>query len=479
CESNDECPYDNTCVNRLCLDICHPGICGENADCLTIGNRPSCVCPAGTTGNPTYGCTAINIEKSPLPLSPIGDPTKPINIPVHPIAGQSSTHPPPNAIYPTQNPITTTPRPPIKIIVPPISIACANNDDCTLDNSCINNLCYDVCSLGICGEDADCKIHEHRPICNCPPGTTGDPLIGCMALVSHTTTTLSPLGLTTPSLSNPVSPLAVPSRPGLPPLPEIPSPKPKQPTTPIPPIPPTPGPVPVGCESTDDCPFENSCINRLCMDVCYPGFCGDNADCQTVGHRPVCICPPGTTGNPTIKCSALATERPPAPPVPIGEARPPQPGDPIIPDSITNPPPKSPATSTTPRSPIPTINPPPPPPFIPEIQIACENNDECDMDNSCINMMCLDSCSLNLCGEDTDCQTINHRPVCICPPGTTGDPQVQCTALISEVSTTLKPIADRPPGQPPKEIIPISGPTTVQPYPLTELPVIITSITTK
>merc|ERR1712106_414490 len=188
----------------------------------------------------------------------------------------------------------------------------------------------------------------------------------------------------------------------------------------------------------------NTCVNKLCLDVCHPGLCGENADCRTQSHRPVCACPPGTAGNPTLKCSAIATERPPTPMPPIGEHQPPPPGQPVAgqAESTTHPGPLS-VTPITAQTPI--IPRPIPPPIVPPFEIACENNDDCNIDNSCINLLCYDVCGLGICGEDADCKTLNHRPVCVCPPGTTGNPQVKCTSLEGATTPSVIPIAQTTP----------------------------------
>ncbi|KAF2350559.1 hypothetical protein FHG87_018688, partial [Trinorchestia longiramus] len=62
-----------------------------------------------------------------------------------------------------------------------------------------------------------------------------------------------------------------------------------------------------GCENSDDCSFDRTCFNKLCINVCDGDLCGFSAVCSVEYHRPKCRCPPGTTGNPNVKCSALLT----------------------------------------------------------------------------------------------------------------------------------------------------------------------------
>ncbi|XP_047739046.1 uncharacterized protein LOC108675679 isoform X4 [Hyalella azteca] len=465
CESNDRCPYDNSCINKLCMDMCHESLCGQNANCQTIGHRPICQCPPGTTGNPTDRCVALTTEIKTTPR-PIGEdiPYVPES-PIAPELGPASTLAPPIAELPSHSP-TEVPyhRPQLPEIIPPFVVACESNDECPMDNSCINKQCYDVCLLGICGTDADCKIANHRPVCDCPPGTTGNPQYQCMAILTELPELKEPVAEHTSfEPSRPIKPV-----PGAAPVLQPPIGIPSQydyvePQTHKPPSPPVPPPILIGCTNNDECNYDMTCVNTLCMDVCYPGLCGENAECTTSGHKPLCDCPPGTTGNPTIKCSALATDRPIPHTPPVAELSPqvpPSPLHPVAGEPFTTARPIG-VTSLRPTDII-TVIPPPPPVVIP-IKIACENNDDCDTDNSCINMLCIKSCGLGVCGENSDCITAAHRPICLCPPGTTGDPRIKCSALVTETKTMPRPIGDHIPPIPDSPIKPVYGPSSPRP----------------
>ncbi|XP_047739045.1 uncharacterized protein LOC108675679 isoform X3 [Hyalella azteca] len=464
CQTNDECPFDNTCVNQLCLEICHPGLCGENADCQTVNHRPSCDCPPGTSGNPTVACLAVVTDKVTT-LGPVHGlhPTYP-DLSVVPGSEISSLPPP----VTEKQPVHDEPRPPLPpspVLLPVIHIACENRDECPVDYSCINHLCYDSCGLGICGVDADCKISGHRPVCTCPPGTDGDPTRQCIAKLTDVHTTKSPMAGDSTSLpEEPIVSGHDASSPA-PPVVIIPTTQ-KEPLYDVPPPPPTPPSVVVGCESSDSCPFDNSCVNRLCLDICHPGICGDNADCRTIAHRPLCTCPPGTTGNPTLKCSALSTieQEPLSPPLAVTSK--------ITVETIvsgfeseTPIPPATEKPAVRPTEPAIPLRPVIPP--LASVTIACSNSDDCDLKNSCINMFCYDVCSLGICGEDADCKPLKHRPVCLCPPGTTGNPQIRCTAISTAVHDTRPPIVFIPAPEPKEPIYPVSAPSSTFLPPLT------------
>lgn len=52
-------------------------------------------------------------------------------------------------------------------------------------------------------------------------------------------------------------------------------------------------------------------------------------------------------------------------------------------------------------------------------------SNECPQDKNCQNQKCVDPCP-GTCGIGARCQTLNHNPICSCPPKTTGDPFIRC-----------------------------------------------------
>lgn len=55
---------------------------------------------------------------------------------------------------------------------------CVLNTDCDISKACVRNKCIDPCP-GTCGKNAQCNIYNHMPICNCPPGMSGNAFISC------------------------------------------------------------------------------------------------------------------------------------------------------------------------------------------------------------------------------------------------------------------------------------------------------------
>jgi hypothetical protein len=55
---------------------------------------------------------------------------------------------------------------------------CTVNSECSAVTSCINNKCRDPCP-GACGNNAQCNVYNHNPVCSCLPGYSGDPFSIC------------------------------------------------------------------------------------------------------------------------------------------------------------------------------------------------------------------------------------------------------------------------------------------------------------
>lgn len=55
---------------------------------------------------------------------------------------------------------------------------CTVNPDCSSDKACVRNKCEDPCP-GICGQNAECRVINHVPMCYCLPGFIGEPFRFC------------------------------------------------------------------------------------------------------------------------------------------------------------------------------------------------------------------------------------------------------------------------------------------------------------
>lgn len=58
---------------------------------------------------------------------------------------------------------------------------CTISSECPLDKACINSKCKDPCP-GTCGQNAECHVNNHSPICSCQSGYTGDPFHRCYSI---------------------------------------------------------------------------------------------------------------------------------------------------------------------------------------------------------------------------------------------------------------------------------------------------------
>lgn len=48
-------------------------------------------------------------------------------------------------------------------------------------------LCQDPCEFrDVCATTAKCLAKMHRPICSCPPGHEGNPMVNCIAMKNET-----------------------------------------------------------------------------------------------------------------------------------------------------------------------------------------------------------------------------------------------------------------------------------------------------
>lgn len=55
---------------------------------------------------------------------------------------------------------------------------CVVSSECSSEKACVNQRCIDPCT-GSCGENANCKVINHSPICVCKEGLTGNPFTRC------------------------------------------------------------------------------------------------------------------------------------------------------------------------------------------------------------------------------------------------------------------------------------------------------------
>lgn len=218
CVNHEECTQRQACLLNKCVDPC-PGICGINAECFVVSHNPICSCIHGYTGDPFIRCTSIppiQVTTAPttqapplteyppvITLKPISEVKEVTDAPVIPDKIESTTKPPIIITSVPKDPIAYNPCEPspcganTRCTVDdndrakctcregyfgnPIAFcgpSCVLDTDCNAGFSCINRECKDPCP-GHCGRNAMCTVTNHRPICSCMEGFTGDPFKQC------------------------------------------------------------------------------------------------------------------------------------------------------------------------------------------------------------------------------------------------------------------------------------------------------------
>lgn len=71
-------------------------------------------------------------------------------------------------------------------------------------------------------------------------------------------------------------------------------------------------------------------------------------------------------------------------------------------------------------------------------------NTDCSPNKACSNLKCIDPCP-GTCGQDANCDVVNHIPTCSCLPGYEGDPFISCRP-IKRIETPKQPCNPSPCG---------------------------------
>ena len=294
CVVNSDCATTKACVNQHCIDPC-PGVCGFNAECRVINHNPVCTCVPGYIGDPFRGCSLERKYQACLLFLSAGESCELhcTNISATPVVNDPCD---PNPCGPGAIPRQVGDE--CQCTCPPglfgdpyreCKPECVINSDCPNDKACRNYHCYNPCD-GTCGQNAQCEVRNHSPLCSCLPGYIGNALIEC-----HLPPPPDPV-VVDPCEPNPCGQNAIarPSGdrclctcpPGLQGDPFVIC-KPE-------------------CTVDSDCPNTLACISQKCKDPCvYDNQCGINAICQVNNHRSNCICPPGYEGNAYQICTPI------------------------------------------------------------------------------------------------------------------------------------------------------------------------------
>lgn len=163
---------------------------------------------------------------------------------------------------------------------------CEVDDECKLDRACIGYMCRDPCP-GACGNNAECRVESHRPVCVCANGFVGNPLMSCLPPEEQKSNPKRPCnkircGIN--AICQDVGDKALCSCP-----PDFLG----DPTVECKPQ----------CTMNSDCPSNEACINQKCIDPCsFNNVCGIHAVCLCSEHTVSCLCPDGYIGDPLTQC---------------------------------------------------------------------------------------------------------------------------------------------------------------------------------
>lgn len=294
CTVNSDCPFNEACSNQKCRDPC-VGVCGIGAKCVVVNHNPICSCPNRYTGNPFVMCQPISMSEEIIPIycrisiSSCSLVEQPVQDPIQPCS--------PNPCGPNAECRAIGDSPSCSCLqgfigsAPNCRPECISNSECASNLACINNKCKDPCPNS-CGQNAECRVVSHTPMCVCIVGYVGDPFSQC------TIQQMPVYEQSTPCVPNPCgsnslcreqngagSCQCLPEYFGNP----------------------YEGCRPE-CVLNSDCPSNKACIRNKCQNPCG-GSCGQNAECQVVNHLPSCTCRLGYTGDPYNYCTVQRDER--------------------------------------------------------------------------------------------------------------------------------------------------------------------------
>lgn len=276
CTVNSDCLQNEACSNQKCRDPC-PGTCGIAAKCSVVNHNPICSCPVRFTGDPFVRCQPV-VEAPPQrePINPCQPSPCGPNAECRPIGETPSCS--------CLRDFIGTP--------PNCKPECISNSECSSHLACINQKCKDPCP-GSCGQNAECRVVSHTPMCICNVGYVGDPFTQCTIVQSTPA-----FDLVAPCTPNPCGANAMcreqNNAGACQCLPEYIG-NPYEGCRPE-------------CTLNSDCPSNQACIRSKCQDPC-PGTCGQNALCQVVNHLPTCTCIIGYSGDPYRYCNVMRDER--------------------------------------------------------------------------------------------------------------------------------------------------------------------------
>jgi hypothetical protein len=237
CPDKHVCTYDSRVGYPTCTKVCGAQTCGAHADCADFEDGTfECYCPAGLYGDPLVKCETKEMK--------LGRP-------------------------------------------------CAYDYDCGVQLRCeigdVKRECVDPCQGKICPSDLVCRAENHKPVCVCPSGFTGNQYVGCLKATDQSSEALQlcsnfSCGSNAECrvLDGRPKCLCAPGFVGRPPA------------------------CIAQCFTNSDCPVDLTCVNKQCRHKCEG--CGKGARCRVapnLDRSPVCSCAEGHEGNPYVECKLV------------------------------------------------------------------------------------------------------------------------------------------------------------------------------
>jgi len=264
-------------------ELCNPSPCGANTKCRVDAGRAICSCQPTFTGNPLTGCRRECEADSQCGFNQACIDYKCRD----PCAGACGQY----ATCEVRNHAAVCSCPPdfVGDAYRRCFPECTSHAECPANRACIGLKCGDPCA-GVCGINAECRVDRssHKAICSCPKGYTGHPFESCRPQ--------TPADLCTPGICGenarcePGYDNTGKERPVCSCLPGY------------------VGNALVRCNrgeclSDSECGYQRICRNNVCEDPCK-NACGVNANCESRNGAAVCSCPRGFTGNALVQCTA-------------------------------------------------------------------------------------------------------------------------------------------------------------------------------
>lgn len=313
------------------------------------------------------------------------------------------------------------------------SQSCFTDNDCNDKESCVNRICRNPCN---CGQNAECFIRDHRPICSCRDGYDGNPyricrIVGCRSdsqcesheacingnCINHclVNNTCGPNADCYVERNQPLCRCRSGFEGNA-----------------------YGGCNAVECRSNGDCPQDKQCRAHRCINPCLDeNICGTRAICLVRNHISICKCDQEYTGSPYIECKPQNAEECytdadcPAKLACLSSKC-------VNPCLILKPCTAPALCEVSSTLPVRTMLCTCPPGYIsngggicrpttPVPDVFCESDTNCSSNHACITSICKNPCS---CGPNTDCQIKNHKPVCACRRGYIGDAYTGCYEIL-------------------------------------------------